>query len=268
MSSLLADGGVGKTALRYAQLVSLAAGRPLTGEYVFQRSRVLIVSLEDNKAELQRRILAVRLHHRVELSELKDWLFLAAPGAAGGKLMVSDKSGRLVRDRLADRLEAIIEMRKIDLVYLDPFVKSHSVEENSNSAIDEVAQLLTDIGAKYDIAIDSPHHTSKGSADPGNANRGRGASAHKDAGRLVYTASPMTVEEAQALGVSEELRRLLVRVDSAKVNIAPPMTKAKWFKLVGVKLAMRPTYIRMAMKCRRSNLGFRQTHGATCQATC
>ena len=43
-SSLLGDGGVGKTAVRVAQLMSLACGRPLTGEHVFARSRVLIVS--------------------------------------------------------------------------------------------------------------------------------------------------------------------------------------------------------------------------------
>jgi hypothetical protein len=236
MSSLLADGGVGKTAVRYAQLMSLAIGRPLTGEYVFQRCRVLIVSLEDDTKELRRRILAARLHHKVELSELKGWLFLAAPGAAGGKLMTADKAGRLVRGSLADKLEHIIQTRNIDLVYLDPFIKSHSVEENSNSAIDDVAQLLTDIGAKYDIAIDTPHHTSKGTADPGNANRGRGASAHKDAGRLVYTASPMSAEEAEALGVFEDTRRMLLRIDGAKVNIVPPMTKAKWFRLVSVPL--------------------------------
>ena len=37
LSSLIADGGVGKTALRVAQLISLAIGRSLTGEHVFQR---------------------------------------------------------------------------------------------------------------------------------------------------------------------------------------------------------------------------------------
>ena len=62
MSSLLADGGTGKTALRYAQLLSLAIGRSLTGEHVFQRCRVLIISLEDDAKELRRRILAVMLH--------------------------------------------------------------------------------------------------------------------------------------------------------------------------------------------------------------
>jgi 5S rRNA maturation endonuclease (ribonuclease M5) len=236
MSSLLGDGGSGKTATRYAQLMSLATGRALTGEYVFERCRVLIVSLEDDDWELRRRILAARLHHGVELSEMKGWLFLATPGAAGGKLMTIDKNGRLNRGALADKLEATITARKIDLVYLDPFIKSHSVGENDNTAIDEVAQVLTDLAAKHDIAIDTPHHVSKGAPDPGNANRGRGASAQKDAGRLVYTLSPMSTDEAQAFGLKEEERRLLVRMDSGKVNIAPPMSKAQWFRLIGVPL--------------------------------
>jgi hypothetical protein len=46
----------------------------------------------------------------------------------------------------------------------------------------------------------------------------------------------MSAEEAQAFGIPEEERRGLVRMDSAKVNIAPPMAKAKWFRIVGVPL--------------------------------
>lgn len=233
LSSLLADGGVGKTALRYAQLLSCAINRSLTGDHVFQRCRVLIVSLEDDADELRRRILALRLHYQIPCSELKGWLFLCSPGAAGGKLMTTlDK--RVVRGQLAAKLEAVIIARKIDLVSIDPFVKSHSVEENSNSAIDDVVQVLTDLAAKHNIAIDAPHHTSKGTADPGNADRGRGASSMKDGARLVYTLAPMSTEEATAFGVKEEDRRLLIRMDSGKVNIAPPMRQAKWFRLIGV----------------------------------
>ncbi len=36
VSSLLAEGGAGKTALRTAQALALASGQPLTGEHVFQ----------------------------------------------------------------------------------------------------------------------------------------------------------------------------------------------------------------------------------------
>lgn len=72
--------------------------------------------------------------------------------------------------------------------------------------------------------------------DPGNANRGRGASAFKDAARLVYTLSRMSQEEARQLGIEERDRWRYVRVDSGKVNIAPAAATARWFRLVGVPL--------------------------------
>jgi hypothetical protein len=86
--------------------------------------------------------------------------------------MTTDQKGRAVLGQLAIHLETGNVANKIDLVLLDPFVKSHSVDENLNSLIDDVAQVLSDLAAKYDIAIDLPHHISKGVADPGNANRG------------------------------------------------------------------------------------------------
>ena len=60
VSSLIAEGGAGKTALRTAQALALTSGRPITGEHVFQRCRVLIVSLEDDMDELRRRPAAPR----------------------------------------------------------------------------------------------------------------------------------------------------------------------------------------------------------------
>jgi hypothetical protein len=197
---------------------------------------VLIVSLEDDSDELRRRLRAACLHHGVAQRELEGWLFLAAPGADGGKLMATDQRGRTVVGALGRKLAKTLADRKIDVCSIDPFVKSHSVEENSNSMIDKVVQILSDMAIAHDCAIDLPHHTAKGNADPGNADRGRGASSMRDAGRLVYTLTPMMPEEAQALCVSEAERRSLIRLDSAKVNLTPPLTAAKWFKLVGVEI--------------------------------
>jgi hypothetical protein len=236
ISSLIADGGVGKTAARIAQALSLATGRALTGEHVFVRSHVLIVSLEDDAKELRRRILAARLHYGIPLSELKGWLFLAAPGAKAGKLKTVNENGQLVDGELKAKLEITIKKHKIDLVILDPFVKAHSVPENSNDALDDVAQMLSDLATELNIAVDLPHHVSKGPPDPGNAQRGRGASALVDAGRLCYTLTPMSPEDAKTFGVPEEERRQHVRLDKAKVNLTPAGGSAKWFKLVGVKL--------------------------------
>ena len=236
VSSIVAVGGAGKTALRTAQALALATGQPITGEHVFQRCRVLIVSLEDDMDELRRRVRAARLHHGITEDMVRGWLFLATPDAAAGKLMIADETGQPTRSKLADTIEVCIAKRAIDIVVLDPFVKSHAVEENNNTAMDAVMRLLANMAVKHDIAIDTPHHTRKGATGPGNADAGRGASAMKDAARLVYTLARMTPEEAQTFGVAEKDRRHLIRMDSGKVNIAPPLEEAKWFRLVGVPL--------------------------------
>jgi hypothetical protein len=238
LSSLFGDGGVGKTALRYAQYLSLATGRTLTGEHVFQRCRVLIVSLEDDLDELRRRIWALRVHYDISADELKGRLWLWAPGANGGKLMQLDKFGNAVTGELRDNLEALIITLSIDLVGIDPFVKAHGVGENNNTGIDMVVQVLVDLCHKLNISADTPHHVNKQNKDsePGDANRGRGASAMKDAARLVYTLNVMTKDEAEAFGVKEGERWAYVRMDKGKVNITPPSRQATWFRLVGVKI--------------------------------
>jgi AAA domain/Bifunctional DNA primase/polymerase, N-terminal len=233
LSSLLADGGVGKTALRVAQLISLAIGRSLTGEYVFQRCRVLIVSLEDDKDELRRRVYAVLRHHNIAPSEVAGWLFLAAPK---GLKLVEMREGSYATGALQDILRRTIRGRKLDIVSLDPFIKSHGLSENDNNAIDHVCTILAMMGIEYDMALDFPHHTRKGLGIPGDADRGRGASSQKDAGRLVFTLTPMSLEEAKLFGVPEPERISLVRLDSAKINIAPRSAAALWFRLIGVPL--------------------------------
>src|SRR5262249_55297201 len=186
--------------------------------------------------ELKRRILAAMIYHNISYDELAGWLFYCSPGRAGGKLMTLDARGRAVEGKLTGKIENVVKARKIDMVMLDPFVKSHSVEENHNTLIDEVAQLLTDMASKYNIAADAPHHTSKGAAEPGNADRGRGASAMKDAARLVYTLTVMSTDEAKAFGIKDEDKWQYLRVDSGKVNITKHLRAAKWFRLVGVPL--------------------------------
>jgi AAA domain len=236
-TSLLAGGGTGKTARRYPQYLSLALGRSLTGEHVFQRGRVLVISLEDGIKELKRRMLAAMIHHNVKREDVAGWLFYASPGAAAGKLMTMDRAGRgAVIGDLVKNIEATIIRRKIDLVAIDPFVKSHSVPENENSLIDEVAQVLTDLAIKHGISIDSPHHVSKGGPDPGNADRGRGASARNDAFRLVFTLTTMSVEEAKIFGINETERKQYIREDSGKVNIIKGGGNPKWFRLVSVPI--------------------------------
>jgi hypothetical protein len=244
LSALFGDGGVGKTALRYAQYLPLATGHSLTGEHVFQRCRVLIISFEDDLEELRRRIWAVRLHYKITKEEVKDRLFLWSAKAQDGKLMILDRFGNPRIGDLKDSIEASIVQHNLDLIGIDPFIKSHGVGENNNVAIDMVAQVLTDMCAEFNIAADIPHHVSKkaaGDKDPGDANSGRGASALKDAARLVYTLNVMAKEEAEKFGINEADRHAYVRMDKGKVNITPPARKAVWYHLIGQKLGNSTT---------------------------
>ena len=63
ISGLNAGGSGGKTTVRYTQYLAVATSKPITGEHVHVRGRVLIVCLEDNLAEVQRRVAACMLHH-------------------------------------------------------------------------------------------------------------------------------------------------------------------------------------------------------------
>jgi hypothetical protein len=236
LSSLVGDGGVGKTAIRYAQLLSAATGRSLTGEHVFVRSRVLIISLEDDDTELRRRIRAVCIHYGISQDELRGWLFLSAPGVNAGKLKIADKRGVIADGALGPKLEAEIVKHRIDIVVLDPLVKAHAVNENDNAQVDAVVGLLTELSIRHDIAIDTPHHVSKGTPDPGNANRARGASSMVNGGRLVSTATAMIPDEATTFGIVENERREYVRLDKAKVNITKSTGPAKWFRLISVDI--------------------------------
>jgi hypothetical protein len=153
LSSLIADGGVGKTALRIAQLISLAIGRSLTGEHVFLRCRVLILSLEDDKDELRRRVYAVMLKYGIKPEDVKGWLFLAAPKNLKLAEMVE---GSPQASQLEGMIRSEVVSRKVDIVSLDPFIKSHSLDENSNNAIDYVCGLLVCIAIDLDCAVDWP----------------------------------------------------------------------------------------------------------------
>jgi RecA-family ATPase len=106
--------------------------------------------------------------------------------------------------------------RQIDVVILDPFVKTHSVPESDNNAIDFVAGILAELAIKHDVAAMVLHHVRKGGDRPGDADAGRGASALKDAGRLVYTMNRITEKEADTFNLDFDEASRVFRFDSAK----------------------------------------------------
>jgi hypothetical protein len=191
---------------------------------------VLLISLEDDRDELQRRTKAVLDHYGIDRSELKGWLFCAAPKLA--KLAEMKDRTRAIGP-LERQIRDAIGRCKPDVVSLYPFVKTHSLEENDSGDMDFVCDLLARMAVEYNVAVDSPHHVHKGQVTPGDADSGRGSSGIRDAGRLVYTLAPMSEADAKIFNINSDARFSYVRLDSAKVNLAVRSGKAEWFHLVG-----------------------------------
>jgi AAA domain len=233
LSGLVAPGDAGKTTLRLTQAIELATGRELLGHHVYQRCKVLVLSLEDDREELRRRLAAICKHHNIDPAELKGWLFCRDLKRV--KLATRDKNGERQVGPLEGMLRRAIARTRCDLLVLDPFVKLHALAENDNADMDFVCEQLIAIAQDCNIAVDSPAHTHKGAITAGDADARRGASAQRDAGRLDYTFTVMSEDEAAKFGIHPDERKSYVRLDKAKANLTRAI-KAEWFRLVSVRL--------------------------------
>jgi hypothetical protein len=222
-----------KSSLRLLQYISLALGRPLCGQYVFHRCRVLLISLEDDDDELQRRVQAVLLHYGIARSELKGWLFCKYVKRCK---IAELKDKERVTGPLEQEIRNAIAHLLPDLVALDPFVKLHGLGESDSGDMNFVCDLLSAIAVDEKIAVDIPHHVHKGTLTPGDADAGRGSSGIRDASRLNFTLSVMTEEEAKAFNIDVDERFSFIRLDAAKVNLVVRSGKATWFRLIGVPI--------------------------------
>jgi hypothetical protein len=153
-------------------------------------------------------------------------------------------SPHLKKARLSFRTLTLSQRRRIDVLILDPFVKTHGVSENDNAAIDRVARKLGNIAEEANCSIELAHHVRKasnfGRAEV-TADDGRGAGSLKDAARCVRVCNRMTTAEAPAAQVKEKDRKRYFRVDDdGKANMTAPAEAATWFRLISVPLYNNP----------------------------
>jgi len=104
--------------------------------------------------------------------------------------------------------------------------------------MDFVCTQLVKLAQRHNIAVDSTAHTRKGELEAGNADNRRGASAQRDAGRLDYTLTHMSLEEAQQFfgKPPPDEYKDYIRLDRAKANIVRRSIKANWLRMASVHL--------------------------------
>jgi hypothetical protein len=235
VTTLVAPGGVGKTAWAVAVGCALASGKSLIGDHVHHRANVLFCSLEDPEDEFDRRAAACMMRHRLSEQDLAGRIFTI--NGRDRRLVVAalDTDGMTVTYPDKDALVKAVRENKIGLVTVDPFVNSHELEENSNPHINAAARAWAEIAEQAGCAVLLVHHTRKG-ATAGDMDSSRGASSLIGASRAGFTLTAMSAEEAKEFGISEQDRRRHVRLDDGKANLAPAADKARWFRLASIAL--------------------------------
>jgi hypothetical protein len=235
VSVLAAPGGAGKSALALAQAVALATGRPILNERVHHAAPAWVLNLEDPLDELNRRLAACLRLHGLPDDAVRDRLFLHSGRERRVCLAALDARGMVVHpDR--DAVAAAAKARGVGLIVVDPFVKSHALDENSNPHMDAAATAWAEVAEAAGAAVLLVHHVRKLGGGAVDVEAARGAKALTDAARAAAVLSAMAPEEAERLGVAPAERWRHVRLDDAKANMAPRAEAAQWFRLESIPL--------------------------------
>jgi hypothetical protein len=241
VSAMVAPGAAGKTTLKVGRAICMAAGRDFFGHRVWNGPhRVWLWNLEDEMEEVEKTVHAFLKLWELSPDDLGGRLFIDGIDSTAArelKLVIEDTHRNIVVQRpVSNALVAELIEREIDYLDVDPFVSSHSVDENSNTAIDKVAKEWVHIAHSANCAINLTHHIRKTTATETSAQDARGAGAMVNAARSVLVLQRMTKESAEELRISPCDRRKYFSVYDDKNNKAPAALQAEWYQFESIGL--------------------------------
>ena len=237
VSATVAPGGLGKSSLKIAEAVDMASGRGFLHP-VQKPLRVWYWCGEDPLDELEKRVAAVHLHHRIDPRETAGRLFLDSGRDLPIRLVEEAKGETRIAVPIVTALIDALKAAEIDVLIVDPFVATHRVSENDNSKIDSVVDQWKAIADGANVSVEIVHHVRKGQMGQSDytTDDARGAKALVDATRSTAVLNLMSDKDAQLAGIQDHERPLHFRVDNGKRNMVPPSQKAVWRRLVSVPL--------------------------------
>lgn len=233
----VAAGGIGKSSVKIGEALAMASNRSIYGQTIGEGPlRVWLYNLEDPLEETERRLHATAKRFEISPAEISDRLFVDSgreqPCIIAEELQTGARIVRPVVESLCEELTS----KKIDVLIIDPFVSSHSVDENNNRSMDMVVKEWGRVAERCNCSINLVHHVRKANGTETTAESARGAKSITDAARSVIVYNRMTSEEAKKAGIDEADRGFFFRTQNDKANLAPP-DKANWFRMNNEDLA-------------------------------
>jgi AAA domain len=235
VGATIAAGGRGKTTLSVFEAVTMAVGFDLTTRAPLPGGplRPWLLNGEEEQDELDRRAAALCQHYRITEADLGGRLFAQSVRDQPMRIAVMGKAGPAIDEAVIRLMVDFIERNGIDVFMVDPLVSFHNVPENDNSAMDKVIkQGFGAVAGKTNAAGEVFHHPGKPKPNQPETvvEDGRGASSILWAVRSARVLNFMTPADAEKLGMSDDERKLHIRIANGKANMAP-LGKAKWMKI-------------------------------------
>ena len=239
IAGLTGQGGLGKGWLVQTIAVSLATGKPLL--HVFdpiEAAPVLWLESEDTGEELHRRFSKMRGLYRLDETDLARMSENLHVFAGEHFPLVKEADGTVIPTEHLLWLRQQVQRIQPRLIVVDPLAHFHGGEENSNvhvagflNHLKDLAGLVAD-GASVLVV----HHTSKQREDDLSSAMTRGASAFRDACRVLFGMAPLTKAEAEEYRV-EGMPGAFVKLQAVKANWT-----ARTGKTVFLRRDMSPEY--------------------------
>jgi hypothetical protein len=231
-----ATGGTGKSTKAIPEALSMTSGKPILGEMVPFPMRVLLINLEDDRNTMEKRIAAAMRLHGLTKAEVGDRLFVIAKGERKLKVARLNNGAIKLSDRTIAWLTSYATERKIDVISIDPLIKTHGLKENDNEQMSALVEVFEDIADSANCAISLWHHNRKANGSEPSKDSARGASAIVDACRKARMLEKMTKAEADKLGLPKEQAGFFLKEYDGKLNFSPPIDKVKWFELHNIEI--------------------------------
>lgn len=235
ISVTVAPGGVGKSALLIVEALDMATGKQIFGWFCPEKElTVWLFNLEDPRDELDRRVMASCLKHKITKDDIGGRLYVNSGREQPLVIAETTREGARIVRPVVNALINEIKRRNIDVLIVDPFVSCHNVNENDNSSMDMVVKEWNKVAEAGNCAIELIHHTRKLGDARVSTEAARGAKALTDAARSVRIINGMTEKQGLEAGVDNHRNYFQTYTD--KSNMAPPANMSRWFKIEGVDL--------------------------------
>src|SRR5262249_33147890 len=235
-----ATGGTGKSTLSMVEARAMPGGRALLGSTVPAPLRVILITLEDARATMDKRIAAAMRHYGLTPADVGDRLIVIGKNEVKIKVAQQLRSGAVERN--AQTIRALTQLaieHRADVLSVDSLIRAHEVNENDNSALLEVIECFETV-ARARCAVHLWHHNRKLGGERATIDAARGASAIMDAGRSGRALETMTAKEREQLAqIQPDMLSPghYFRAFNGKRSFAPPVEESDWLAIPSRGLA-------------------------------